>query len=211
MNTPLEVFFAQFANLGFEYRGSATALNNFERLQEVSRWGDDSEDLREALYDFNNALTRQFNVTIGTETDLPSWQNLCRLIDITPVPDTIQECRRVRVYFHVSKRGLGRSKLMCCFDFQRVRDSHVNIVDLLESARTGNPVRKFRTVEELSVYTISTRRIFPKGSAYAGGLLKELLREIFKHGNPRQNGGARRRRRRRARRRAAAAAQPSAS
>lgn len=81
-------------------------------------------------------------------------------------------------------------------------DAHVNIVDLLECARTGQRVRKFDTLEELRRYTKKGRR-FPKESAYTGGLLKELLREIVNtyYGN-RRNGSAKKKARKEKARRA---------
>ena len=57
-------------------------------------------------------------------------------------------------------------------------DTHVNLSDLLDSVRTGSPVRIFATHAELVNYTRSQGRYFPKEDAYAGGLLKYLLREI---------------------------------
>lgn len=58
-------------------------------------------------------------------------------------------------------------------------DTHVNLSDLLDTTRQGTRVHVFASVEELRVYTKKTGRIFPKEEAYAGGLLKYLLREIL--------------------------------
>jgi hypothetical protein len=81
---------------------------------------------------------------------------------------------------------------------QRVWDTHVNLVDLVDAARIGTPVRLFASLEELITYTIRTGKLFPKENAYQGGLLKELLREIR---NPyfgkRRNGSAKRKDRKR--------------
>lgn len=85
-----------------------------------------------------------------------------------------------------------------------VWDAHVNIVDLLETARTGAPVQKFATLEDLRAYTKKLGNIFPKKSAYAGGLLKELLREIFRPYFGRRRNGSEKRKRRKARKQAAA-------
>lgn len=85
-----------------------------------------------------------------------------------------------------------------------VWDAHVNIVDLLECARTGKPVRKFATLEELRAYTKKPGKMFPKESAYTGGLLKELLREIINPYFGRRRNGSGKRKRRKARRQAAA-------
>ncbi|KAF9218750.1 hypothetical protein BS17DRAFT_790809 [Gyrodon lividus] len=179
---PLEAFFVQYVGLGFSYRAESSAHKNFARLCKVSGWAGNSGERRDAREGFKDALVQQFNTTYGTDgDDLAAWQNLCSVIGIEPVPDDIDECRRV------------------------VRDAHVNIVDLIETVRTGGRVRRFNSLEELAEYTTKTKKFFPKESAYQGGLLKELLREIIKSylGN-RRNGGEKRKRRR-ARKRAAAA------
>lgn len=56
--------------------------------------------------------------------------------------------------------------------------THVNLCDLLDSANEGQAIRIFGNVEELKSYTLETGKIFPKEEAYAGGLLRYLLREI---------------------------------
>jgi hypothetical protein len=87
---------------------------------------------------------------------------------------------------------------------QRVWDTHVNLVDLVDTARIGTPVRLFASLGELAEYTIRTKKKFPKQNAYQGGLLKELLREIQ---NPyfgrRRNGSAKRKERKKKQRAAA--------
>ncbi len=55
----------------------------------------------------------------------------------------------------------------------------VNLVDLVDTGNTGLCVSQFDTLEELKAYTIKTGKYFPKESAYAGGMLKFLLREIL--------------------------------
>lgn len=64
-------------------------------------------------------------------------------------------------------------------------NTHVNLSDLLDTTRQGTRVHVFASEEELRTYTQATGRIFPKEEAYAGGLLKYLLRQIFGiyHGN----------------------------
>jgi len=54
---------------------------------------------------------------------------------------------------------------------------HVNLVDLVDAS--GREVECFPSLRELRGYTISTGRYFPKESAYAGGVLKFLLRKII--------------------------------
>lgn len=69
-------------------------------------------------------------------------------------------------------------------------NTHINLSDLLDTTRQGTRVHVFASEEELRVYTKRTGRIFPKEEAYAGGLLKYLLREIFGtyHGKRGKNG-----------------------
>jgi len=62
---------------------------------------------------------------------------------------------------------------------QRVKQTHVNIVDLVDAPNTGQRVRVFNSVQELSTYTKEYGKYFPKENAYAGGVLKFLLREIL--------------------------------
>ena len=55
---------------------------------------------------------------------------------------------------------------------------HVNLVDLVDTWRVEDPVGIFGTLEELRVYTCETGNVFDRESAYAGGVLSFLLREI---------------------------------
>ncbi|KAF9218748.1 hypothetical protein BS17DRAFT_665062, partial [Gyrodon lividus] len=171
---PLEAFFVQYAGPGFSYRAERSAHENFARLCKVSGWAENSDERRDAREGFKDALVQQFNSIYGTDgNDLTVWQNLCSVIGIEPVPNDIDECRKV------------------------VWDAHVNIVDLIETVRTGKQVRRFDSLAALAEYTKRTDKFFPKENAYQGGLLKELLREIIKSylGN-RQNAGERIKRRR---------------
>lgn len=62
---------------------------------------------------------------------------------------------------------------------QAVKRTHVNIVDLVDTDNTGEEVEIFRSLEKLREYTIDSGKYFPKENAYAGGVLKFLLREIL--------------------------------
>lgn len=57
-------------------------------------------------------------------------------------------------------------------------NTHVNLCDLLDTTRQGTEVHIFASEAELREYTKRTGKIFPREEAYAGGLLKYLLREI---------------------------------
>jgi hypothetical protein len=57
-------------------------------------WGKDDRD--EAREGFKDALVQEFNKMYGTDVnDLGSWQGLCRVLGIAPVPDKLNECREV--------------------------------------------------------------------------------------------------------------------
>jgi hypothetical protein len=58
-----------------------------------------------------------------------------------------------------------------------VKGIYVNLVDLIDPSI--HEVELFSTLDELRDYTIDTGKFFPKESAYAGGVLKFLLREIL--------------------------------
>lgn len=53
----------------------------------------------------------------------------------------------------------------------------MNLVDLVDPSVPD--VELFPSLNELREYTIETGKFFPKESAYAGGVLKFLLREIL--------------------------------
>lgn len=56
--------------------------------------------------------------------------------------------------------------------------THVNLCDLMKAGIKGGAIPVFANVNDLREYTLSQGKIFPKEDAYAGGLLKFLLREI---------------------------------
>lgn len=54
---------------------------------------------------FKDALVQEFNERFGTDgNDLAAWQNLCNVLRIVPVPDTIRECRQVSMVILASHR-----------------------------------------------------------------------------------------------------------
>jgi len=72
---------------------------------------------------------------------------------------------------------------------QIVTNTHVNLVDLVDNSGTA---RIFGSVEELSTYTRSTGKIFPREMAYAGELLQYLLRHIMDPSKDSRRGSGRR-------------------
>ncbi|KAF8989172.1 hypothetical protein BDQ17DRAFT_1373496 [Cyathus striatus] len=49
-----------------------------------------------------------------------------------------------------------------------VKHVHINLVDLVDTKRTGSPIKRFNSEVALSNYTMSTEKIFPKLEARAG-------------------------------------------
>jgi len=79
-------------------------------------------------------------------------------------------------------------KLITALRGQAVQKVHVNLVDLVDTG--GEQVEIFDSLSELQDYTFETGKFFPKESAYAGGVLKALLREILNK-RRRRTGGTR--------------------
>lgn len=65
-------------------------------------WDSEDEEREAAYQAFRTALTQQFNDFYGTEVnDVVAWQNLCRRIEVDPIPEDLQECRNVRGHAYV--------------------------------------------------------------------------------------------------------------
>ncbi|KAI9780694.1 MAG: hypothetical protein M1816_002772 [Peltula sp. TS41687] len=158
---PLDTFFAQYP--AFNYQPNASSTEEFYRMCDLFGWDREDFERVAAHDDFKTALVRQFNCLYGTEVDdIQSWRGLCLALQIYPLPDKIVEAKKV------------------------FKGKFVNLVDLVDTKRTGNSITQFNSLEGLQEYTIRTGKYFPKESAYAGGVLKFLLREIL---NVRRVGG----------------------
>ncbi|KAF7424603.1 hypothetical protein PC9H_009911 [Pleurotus ostreatus] len=162
-------FFANYA--GFRYNPGNSAILEFYRLCDFNHWDRDDPERERAHKAFKDALVKEFNDIYGTdEKDINSWHKICTVVNIDPLPDTLRKAR------------------------DAVLSKHINLVDLVDHP-TGR-VRVYDSLEGLRTYTIATGKYFPRGNAYAGGLLKYLLREIHSEyqGNRRPGGNRRRRR-----------------
>ncbi|KAH9485887.1 hypothetical protein JR316_0002802 [Psilocybe cubensis] len=161
---PLVEFFAQYPD--YHYDHSKGPTKNFRLMCRVLGFIQDSDEKTEAKQAFEDALTMEFNKAFGTEeNNLESWQSLCERIKVDPIPDTLEECRKI------------------------VEETHVNLVDLIDK-NEENP-RIFDSVEELKNYCVREHKFFPKENAYAGGLLRYLLREFFNAHRGRRGQGRR--------------------
>ncbi|KAF8550040.1 hypothetical protein OG21DRAFT_518669 [Imleria badia] len=155
LESPLEAFFSTYYPQ-FEYDPTGSASHGFYRLCDESGWDRHDPERQAAHQDFKDALVQQFNDIYGTdEDDLGEWQKLCHVVDMDTIPDDLDACR------------------------EAIRETHVNLVDLVDGHLPGHHVRVFDSERELSEYTRHTGKYFPKENAYAGGFLRFLLRHIL--------------------------------
>lgn len=71
-------------------------MAEFYRMCDFFNWDKDDEEKKEARNLLKDALTQQFNSIYGTEVNsIESWQNLCRVLGITPIPEGLHACREV--------------------------------------------------------------------------------------------------------------------
>ncbi|CAE6420160.1 unnamed protein product [Rhizoctonia solani] len=153
----LKVVFEKYPS--FDYDGSKPVMSEFYRMCDEFGWEKGDQEREEARDSLKDALVQEFNAIYGTDhKSLAAWQSLCRVLNLTNVPNEMEACR------------------------QLVKSMHVNIVDLVDTPATQEPVTHFVSEAALSTYTVQTGKYFPKENAYAGGLLKYLLRNIINPG-----------------------------
>lgn len=150
--TPIEVFFARFPEYPYDQRRET--ILQFREMSKQFGWG--KSERRRAIDDLHDAIAQQFNDIYGADVkDLHAWQRLCGLVGGGNIPNNIEACRAV------------------------IRRVHVNICDLVDYPATTIPPPVFFTESALARYSHAFDKIFPKENAYAGGLLKFLLRHIY--------------------------------
>jgi hypothetical protein len=90
----IDSFFAEYST--FEYDPSAPVWTEFNRMCNVFGWDAEDYEMREARRNFKSAIVQQFNGLYGTNIDdLNAWQELCHILDIEPVPESLEGCREV--------------------------------------------------------------------------------------------------------------------
>lgn len=150
---PIAAFFAEYPS--FDYEEDQGTIEEFYRMCDYFGWDREDEERKQAHRLFKDAMVLRFNELYGTDvSSLENWHKLCIAVDIDPLPQTVEECK------------------------EEIKEVHVNLVDLVDTS--GREVELFSSLQELRNYTITTGKYFPKESAYAGGVLKFLLREILK-------------------------------
>ncbi|KAF8988974.1 hypothetical protein BDQ17DRAFT_1257362 [Cyathus striatus] len=153
--TPLDIFFTQYELEGkYRYNKNTPITKEFRKLRKAYHWK--GRVLSRKRQQYREAIVDQFNSAYGTDVhDLNAWRHICQIIGISPVPETITDCKKA------------------------VKHVHINLVDLVDTKRTGSSIKRFNSEVALSNYTMSTEKIFPKLEARAGGILKFLLRNIL--------------------------------
>ncbi|CAE6472444.1 unnamed protein product [Rhizoctonia solani] len=152
-------FFSQFPS--FKYDSSQPVMSEYFRMSQTRSFKSLSQLARKkARRDLKDALVADFGRLYGYDVeDLGAWQSLCRVLRFEDVPDDLEGCQEL------------------------VTATYVNIIDLIDTVSTGNPVQHFDSEKELSEYTLETGNILPRKSKHAGSLLKFLLRNIFDPSN----------------------------
>ncbi|KAJ7615257.1 hypothetical protein DFH06DRAFT_1062785 [Mycena polygramma] len=89
------------------------------------------------------------------ENRLAGWQALCATVGVRKVPESIKKCKQV------------------------LRHIFVNIYDLLDAKRTGQPVKKHTSANALREYSRDEEKIYPKKSAKKNPFLKVWLIRMF--------------------------------
>ncbi|KAH7119869.1 hypothetical protein B0J11DRAFT_439442 [Dendryphion nanum] len=138
----------------FAYDDTRGVAEEFYRMCDFFAWGRNDDKREKARQAFKDAMVIRFNGLYGTDiSNIENWHKICVAVHIEPLPSTIADCK------------------------EKIKEIHVNLVDLVDTS--GQDVELFESLDDLREYTIDTGKFFPKQSAYAGGVLKFLLREIL--------------------------------
>ncbi|KAH6603216.1 hypothetical protein Trco_007991 [Trichoderma cornu-damae] len=173
-DTPLDRFFASFGGFAYDSRLSPEA--SFRQLEQHQGWQDRRDGpAKDAWKRYQRALVDEVEMWFGDENDLTAWRTLCRAVGRFDPPGEIRKCKAI------------------------LRNTHVNIVDLIAWGRKGGGesdgeassslIQVFRSVEQLREYTLSSGKVFAKDqlNEYKGGnvVLRHLLRHLRKGGRGR--------------------------
>ncbi|KAH7400818.1 hypothetical protein DE146DRAFT_755265 [Phaeosphaeria sp. MPI-PUGE-AT-0046c] len=134
---------------GFIPDPDADFLDEFERLANFMGW--DTNERKEYRPKF---LEAEFESYYGNNSkSLRNWRKLCRVCLIEPVPNSIEDCTTA------------------------LKDILVNIVNVVDSRRTGEPIHRFATKRDFIDYTLP-HRTYPLDAAKADTLMSCLLKPV---------------------------------
>ncbi|KAF7340475.1 hypothetical protein MVEN_01967800 [Mycena venus] len=136
----------------FVHNTTAPLQQEFKLLAAQCGWSGEKykkEWARCGVEEFSHHFGRDDNRLAG-------WQAMCALVQVDEVPDSIKKCKQVL-----------RTTVW------------VNIFDLVDAKRTGEPVKKHASAEALRKYSKKHKKIFPKKTAKENRFLTVLLIEMF--------------------------------
>lgn len=154
MDNSIAQYFARYPE--FDYRPSRDwrQIGPFNALAKFKDWDQDRRTIEfaELKASWIPVVEREY-----AESSLTHYQNLCRDLDIDPIPETVNECKR------------------------QLKGVFVNIVDLTQyrrDIRAGERARKptlFRSLRALRDYSTAQQKWYPPETAKS-----EMLRELLK-------------------------------
>ncbi|KAJ3897733.1 hypothetical protein F5879DRAFT_995611 [Lentinula edodes] len=163
----IQSFFEQYPR--FTYDPTRETMIQFRCMCRLYGWRHDSEERKQALAGVRDAIALQFNAFYGSGANsLNGWHSLYRALQVPDIPDTVKGCK------------------------EGIKTIHVNICDLVdhkEDVPTKHP-----SEAALAKYSHSSGKIYPRENAYAGGLLRFLLRQIYGEYHGQRREGVQRRR-----------------
>lgn len=79
----------------FYYNPAAGVMAEFYRMCFIFGWQQYDNQARQKAHNLlKDALTQEFNYIYGTDADcIESWERLCRILHITPMPEGLHACR----------------------------------------------------------------------------------------------------------------------
>ncbi|ETR99571.1 hypothetical protein M419DRAFT_102247 [Trichoderma reesei RUT C-30] len=167
--TPLDTFFLSFSHQGFVHNPAKSPVNSWKDLCKFQSWTNKPNDhppKQKAWKRYQAALIKEVELYFGDVDDITAWKTVCRAVGCENPPDQISKCKAI------------------------LRNTHVNIVDLIHWARRGGEEAEsntapevFKSVRELKDYTFRKHRVFEQEQLmeYNGGnvVLRHLMRRLF--------------------------------
>ncbi|KAJ7088422.1 hypothetical protein B0H15DRAFT_908523 [Mycena belliarum] len=138
----------------FLHNSTAPLRQEFKLLAAHEGWGPKGSRFKK---EWERCAGEEFSHHFGREeSNLSGWQAMCAMVRLEEIPDSITQCRKMLR-----------------------EETWVNIYDLLDARRTGEPVKLHPSAAALRRYTKDTKKIFPKRAAKQNRFLKVLLIELL--------------------------------
>jgi len=163
----IDNFFARYPS--FEFDNTRPVIEQFQAMCHHFRldWGrvmgpngqwQDHPNHIEARKQLNHAMVLYFKATFGSDDkSVRSWNRICRCLNMHSPPYNVRKC------------------------VHAIRKLHINLVDLIDSARIEQVVKRFRSKQALKAYTYEEEKFFPKNDPDPGKLLNFLIGFVVDH------------------------------